>query len=151
MDVEKTLQYLMDRHEIEDKCILYASLVDTKQFDRFTELFTPDAYFDYRASGGIEADLTATIEYLKKATARFRSMHMMTNIACEIAPDRKTAKTTVMLHNPMTFVKEDGNDHTFYCGLWYHDDWVLTDDGWKMKRRVQTLSYTHNSPFHGKK
>lgn len=151
MDLEKKIEYLMDRKEIDDKCILYATLVDSKQFDRLNEVFTPDAYIDYRASGGAEGDLPSTIAYLKQATARFRSMHMMSNIVCEISPDGKTAKTKVMLHNPMTFTKEDGTDHTFFCGLWYLDDWVKTPQGWRMNRRVQELSYTHNSPFHQKK
>lgn len=151
MDLEKKIQYLMDRREIDDQCILYATLVDSKQFDRLEEVFTPDAFIDYSASGGSKGTLTESIAFLKASMKKFRSMHLMSNIACEIAEDGQTAKTKVMLHNPMTFVKEDGTDHTFFCGLWYLDDWVKTDKGWRITRRIQELSYTYNSPFHTQK
>ncbi|MEG2039153.1 MAG: nuclear transport factor 2 family protein [Oscillospiraceae bacterium] len=148
MNMEKQIQYLLDRRQIEDTIILYATLVDSKQFDRLKEeVFTEDSFIDYRATGGASGNIDQTIEFLKKSMAIFKSQHMMSNIACEISEDGKTAKTRNMLHNPMTFEWE-GKTQTFFCGLWYADDWVKTDKGWRIKNCIQELSYTFNSPFH---
>lgn len=142
MDIEKAVQYLLDRREIEDRCILYATLVDTKQFDRLTEVFTPDAHIDYSATGGISGDFPTAKAFLEKSMPMFRSQHLMANIACEIAEDGMTAKTRVMFHNPMTMQRE-GADYTFYVGAWYNDEWVKTGEGWRMRSRVQEPSYCY--------
>ena len=41
MQSEKTMQYLLDRLEIEDKVKLYAELIDRKRFDELEQVFTP--------------------------------------------------------------------------------------------------------------
>lgn len=142
MSLEKNVQYLLDRREIEDRCILYATLVDTKQYERFTEVFTPDARIDYTATGGIQGDLPIIQEYLSKSMERFRSQHMMANIECRISEEGTTAMTRVMFHNPMTMQK-DGGSYTFFVGAWYNDEWVKTADGWRMKLRVQEPGYCY--------
>ena len=73
MQSEKTLQYLLDRLEIEDKVKLYAELIDRKRFDELEQVFTPDAYIDYTASGGIAGPLGEIREYLRRSMGPLRS------------------------------------------------------------------------------
>jgi hypothetical protein len=48
-----------------------------------------------------------------------------------------------MLFNPMT-MDTDAGPYTFFVGVWYHDDWVKTEEGiWKMNKRVQEFSYSY--------
>ena len=136
MQSEKTLQYLLDRLEIEDKVKLYAELIDRKRFDELEQVFTPDAYIDYTASGGIAGPLGEIREYLRRSMGPLRSQHLMSNVQCSISDDGLSAAPTVMLFNPLILDTKKGRQ-TFFMGLWYHDEWVKTGDGWRMSRRVQ--------------
>lgn len=141
------LQTLLDKKAIEDQILHYAHLVDGKQFEDFYDVMVPGAWIDYTASGGIKGSVEDMKQYLSKSMAMFRSQHLMTNIETTIAPDRKTAKSTHILFNPMTMTLK-GQDHTFFCGLWYDCDWVRCEDGvWRIEKMIQLEGYTHNAPF----
>lgn len=147
MDLEKKVQYLLDRQEIVDQINRYARIVDRKAFDSLDQVFTKDAWVDYTASGGKAGNFAATKEFLIQSMQMFSStQHLMSNIECEIAEDGKTAKTVVMLFNPLTMPTPNG-PYTFFCGVWYHDEWIKTEEGvWKMTRRVQENSYAYHRP-----
>ena len=49
-----SLQQISDRLEIQQLFTDYATAIDTKKFDLLDAVFTPDAYIDYRAMGGID-------------------------------------------------------------------------------------------------
>lgn len=148
MSLEKKVQYLLDRLAIEDQVRKYAAIVDRKQFDRLSEVFTEDAWVDYTASGGQAGHFEETKAFLTESMERFSStQHMMGNVSVQIAADGKTATGEVMLFNPLTMPTE-GGPYTFFCGVWYHDEWVKTESGvWKMRRRVQELSYAYHRPL----
>ena len=131
MEAEKSLQYLLDRLEIEDRVKLYAELIDRKRFDELESVFTPDAYIDYIASGGVAGSLDEIREYLRRSMGPLRTQHLMSNVQCDIAPDGRSAKTTVMLFNPLSYDTRQGA-RTFFIGLWYHDEWIKTDEGWSV-------------------
>lgn len=145
--MEKEVQYLLDRLAIEDQVKKYAVIVDRKQFDRLGEVFTEDAWVDYTASGGQAGNFEETKAFLIQSMQMFSStQHMMGNVVIDIAEDGKTAKGEVMLFNPLTMPTE-GGPYTFFCGVWYHDDWVKTEEGvWKMRKRVQENSYAYHRP-----
>ena len=143
--MEKNLQYLLDRLAIEDQVKRYATLVDRKLIDQLNEVFTDDAWIDYTASGGAAGNLEETKAYLKAVFGpTFTStQHMMGNVVVDIAEDGKSAVGEVMLFNPLSI-----GDYTFFCGVWYHDEWIKTDEGiWKMRRRVQENSYAYHRPL----
>ena len=75
-------------------------------------------------------------EYLRRSMGPLRTQHLMSNVQCDIAPDGRSAKTTVMLFNPLSYDTRQGA-RTFFIGLWYHDEWIKTDEGWRMTRRIQ--------------
>ena len=144
--MEEQLQYLLDRLALEDQIKLYAHFLDTKQFDRMFEVFAPGAWVDYTTTGGAKGPVEETKEYLKVGLALFRSQHLATNIMAEIAEDRKTAKTTHLLFNPMTMDLK-GKDYTFFCGLFYDCEWIMTEQGvWKVTKMVERDSYMFRPP-----
>ena len=116
MEVEKSLQYLLDRLEIEDRVKLYAELIDRKRFDELESVFTPDAYIDYTASGGVAGSLDEIREYLRRSMGPLRTQHLMSNVQCDIAPDGRSAKTTVMLFNPLSYDTRQGARTTSLSG-----------------------------------
>jgi len=54
-----SLAEISDRLEIQQLLVDYASAIDQRRFDDLDRVFTPDAYIDYRVSGGVDGD-TAT-------------------------------------------------------------------------------------------
>lgn len=143
--MEKKLQYLLDRLAIEDQVKRYATIIDRKLEDCLGEVFTDDAWIDYTASGGEAGNLEQTKDFLKRTIwATFTStQHLMGNVTIDIAEDGKTATGEVLLFNPLSM-----GPYTFFCGVWYHDEWVKTEEGiWKMRKRVQENSYAYHRPL----
>ena len=47
-------QEISDRFEIQQLMVDYSTAIDQKRFDDLDRVFTPDAYIDYRVTGGID-------------------------------------------------------------------------------------------------
>jgi hypothetical protein len=142
----KSLQELSDRLEIQDLQSAYSHAIDTRDFDALDRVFTPDAFIDYTAFGGSAGGLEETKGFLRKALAMFGGFqHMVATSQVKLAGNRASAKT--ICWNPMvTKSRAPGEPHVFFCGLWYHDEYLRTLDGWRMTRRVEEKSFTHNMP-----
>jgi hypothetical protein len=141
-----TLQEISDRLEIQELFVDYTQAIDRRNWDALDDVFTPDAWIDYSSTGGSKGDLPSTKEFLAKAMLLFVSFQHMVGTS-KIVVDGDTATSTSILHNPMTLPAEgDTPPQTFFVGLWYHDKLVRTADGWRIKERVEELSYMHNVP-----
>ncbi|MEM9176106.1 MAG: nuclear transport factor 2 family protein [Myxococcota bacterium] len=147
-----SLQEISDRLEIQDLAWRYSEIIDTKDFDALRDdVFTADAFIDYSAFGGSKGDLESTISFLHKAMKIFPNhQHLNANhqIRLDGGAPAKTATGKVMCWNPQELAPRDGEDtgHIFFCGLWYHDDYVRTDAGWRIAKRVEQKSYVFNLP-----
>ncbi len=49
-----SLEEISDRLELQHLLISYSEAIDRREFDELDEIFTPDAYIDYRDTGGID-------------------------------------------------------------------------------------------------
>jgi len=127
-------QELADRSEIMDTLIRYADAIDTKQFDRLADVFTPDARVDYTSSGGIAGEYPEIRRWLEVALTPFRHyLHALANTTFRIEGD--TAHTRTYFLNPMAYPLEDGSDHTFTVYGYYVDRLVRTPAGWRIAER----------------
>jgi hypothetical protein len=143
----KSLQELSDRLEIQDLQTAYSHAIDTRDFDALDRVFTRDAFIDYTAFGGSAGGLEETKAFLRKALAMFGGFqHMVATSQVKLAGNRATAKT--ICWNPMVLTagSSRGEPHVFFCGLWYHDEYLRTLDGWRITRRVEEKCFTHNMP-----
>ena len=139
-----SLQEISDRIEIQDLLVRYSHCIDTRDWEGLDEVFTPDAFIDYSAFGGSVGTLAETKDFLGKAMVAFKSFqHMISNMMVELDGDRATART--ICHNPMV-MERDGGEHVFICGLWYVDEIVRTDAGWRIAKRVEERCYVDNMP-----
>ncbi len=137
-------QELSDRFEIQDLLADYCHAIDTQNFDALDDIFTEDAFIDYTAVGGAKGNLTETKTYLAKALSKFAGMqHMLGLPQIKIDGDKATGRT--ICFNPM-ILQKDGAPHVFFVGIWYVDELVRTDAGWRIKRRAEEFSYFHNFP-----
>jgi hypothetical protein len=130
-----SLEEISDRFEIQQLLIDYSTAIDQRQFDDLDRVFTPDAYIDYRAMGGIDgrfpevkAWLAETLPKIFKAHA-----HMLGNFDVRVDGDAASSRT--FCFNPMVFGGDE--NQIMLCGLWYVDEFIRTDEGWRMSKRVE--------------
>ena len=64
------------------------------------------------------------------------TQHLMANIDVTLDGDRATCRT--MVTNPQGAATREGGLHFFFVGARYDDDFVRTDAGWKIAKRVET-------------
>lgn len=140
-----TLQELSDRFEIQQLMIDYATAIDTKNFDGLDKVFTPDAYIDYRAMGGIDGRFPEIKAWLSSMLPQFPIYnHMIGNVDIKLDGDR--ASSRIICFNPMSVQLADGNHHVIFYGLWYHDKFVRTPAGWRFTERVEEKCFDYNVP-----
>ena len=134
-----SLKEISDRLEIQDLMVSYCSMVDRKEWERMPSIFTPDAYIDYTASGGISGNCAEIREFLENAMAFFSvTLHMVSNF--EISLDEDKASARVMLHNPL--IRGEGDDaQTQICGLWYLLEFSNDGQSWKIQKLSQEAGY----------
>jgi hypothetical protein len=130
-----SLPEISDRLEIQQLLVDYSTAIDQRRFDDLDKVFTPDAYIDYRALGGIDGRYPEVKEWLSKVLPSFPVYaHMLGNFSVRI--DGDTASSRVICFNPM--VLPGDKDQVLFCGLWYDDEFVRTPEGWRMTRRVES-------------
>jgi hypothetical protein len=64
----------------------------------------------------------------------------MGNTRVQLDGDRASSQTMCLNPMPLTY---EGKQNLVFVGLWYHDDWIRTDDGWRITRRVQQKGFLH--------
>jgi len=132
-----SLEEISDRLEIQQLLVAYSTAIDTRQFDDLDQVFTPDAYIDYSAMGGIAGAFPEVKEWLAQVLPNFPAYaHMVGNF--DIAVTGDTAASRTLCLNPMALpASADGQSQILFCGLWYQDEFIRTADGWRMTRRVE--------------
>jgi hypothetical protein len=130
-----SLEEISDRFEIQQLLIDYSAAIDSRRFDDLDRVFTPDAYIDYRAMGGIDGSFPDVKAWLADTLPKIFSTHahMLGNFDVRISGD--TASSRTFCFNPMVF--EGDTNQVMFCGLWYVDEFARTPEGWRMTRRVE--------------
>jgi len=137
-------QEMSDRLEIQDLLAVYCEAIDGRDWDALDDIFTANAIIDYTEAGGAKGNLTETKAYLAKALKPFSGMqHMLGLPVIKIEGDTAKARTTTF--NPMV-IEQDGKPHIFFVGLWYCDELIRTEQGWRIASRREEVSYFHNLP-----
>lgn len=138
-----SLAEISDRLEIQQLLVAYSTAIDRRQFDDLDAVFTPDAYIDYRAMGGIDGHYPEVKAWLAEVLPGFPAYaHMLGNFDVRITYDadtQDTATSRTICFNPMVL---DGlKPQVLFCGLWYDDQFIRTPEGWRMTRRVETKCF----------
>lgn len=130
-----------DRLAIQDLIGRYALLVDGGDFDALDDLFTAEARIDFSTFNGPVGDVAEIKAFLGASLPFFtRTQHMMGLPTITIDGDTAHARTSC--NNPMISTKPDGTVSVWLIGLWYDDDLVRTNDGWRFSARNQIRAYT---------
>ncbi len=139
---DATLAAVADKIEIQELLARYARGVDTKDWDLWKSVFTPDAHLDY-SSAGIPAasrdEIAAIFESAMGAIPM--TQHFISNVEIDLDGDK--AKVRAMFYNPMQL---PGMAEQSYCGGYYHHDMVRTPEGWRSERLVEDNLWFVNRP-----
>ncbi|GGF33163.1 nuclear transport factor 2 family protein [Williamsia phyllosphaerae] len=136
------LQEISDRMEIQQLITDYSTAVDTRDFERLLDIFTPDAVIDYSAVGGTVGTPSEVVPWLRENLAIFSDyLHLVGNHS--IVVDGDTAAATSTCVNPMVFA-DTAPQAMMIVGVWYHDTFVRTHDVWRMSGRVEQKSFMHS-------
>jgi hypothetical protein len=142
-----SIKELSDRVEIEQLIVRYSNCIDQRNWNGLDEVFTPDAYIDYRKLGGIDGRYPEIKAWLGPALAGFpHYCHMVSNIEITLSGD--SARSRTLCINPMDTPLPSGGSQVMFLGLWYLDKFVRTSKGWRMSERVEESCFHHNVPPH---
>lgn len=135
-----SLQEISDRLEIQQLLVDYSTAIDQRRFDDLDAVFTPDAYIDYRVTGGIDGHYPEVKQWLSEVLPNFPAYyHLLGNLDIRFADDANTAASRAICFNPMVFDRE--TKQTLFVGIWYVDELVRTPGGWRMSRRVEEMCF----------
>lgn len=137
------LQSLSDKIEIQELLARYARGVDSKDWELWRAVFTPEATIDYSSAGAIVGIRDEVAAWLEAGLATVpMTQHFISNIEIDLDGDRATARA--MFYNPMLL---PGMEEQSYCGGYYHHDLVRAPDGWKSERLIEENMWFVN-PLH---
>ena len=130
-----------DRLAIQDLIARYPIVVDGADYDGLDELFTADARIDFTAFGGPVGTPAEIKPFLRDSLGLFsRTQHMMGLPVINVDGDRASARTPC--NNPMVLTEADGSTKVWLIGLWYDDELVRTESGWRFAARRQERCYS---------
>lgn len=136
-----TIEQLIDRTEVDDLLICYATAVDTKDWDLYETCFTEDAFIDYESAGGIKGKLPEVRAWLEKTLVMFpMTQHVVCNRVVKLDGDAGTARS--VFYNPMGLPQENNGQILFFDGGYYNDKLIRTADGWRISERIEESSYS---------
>jgi len=142
--VTDDLELLRDRLEIDDALVRYATAIDTRRWDDLDRVFTPDAVLDYRSAGGIRGSYPEVKHWLSSVLPVFTwTQHLVVNRAVDLSPGAEHATSRSLFSNPNGAVV-DGTPWLFVVGGAYHDRWVRTAEGWRIRHRVEETTWWQN-------
>lgn len=145
LSVMLSIEDIADRLEIQDLLVTYSHAIDFRRWDELDEVFTPDALIDYTAMGGPEGAYPEIKAYLREVLPMFASYCHMVSTS-KIVVDGDTATGVSICHNPMVLGEGD-DESVFVCGLWYHDRFVRTPNGWRIAERIEEKVYVKDAPW----
>ena len=138
------LAALTDRLAIVDLLHRYATGLDTKDWDKLASVFTADGVADYGALGGVNQGPAAIVKLCSGALGGLdASQHIITNEVIELDGDRARARCYFQAQH--VFTGAEGGDN-FLVGGTYDDEIVRTVDGWRIRHRTLTATWTDGNP-----
>lgn len=136
MHVEDRVELLADREAIKELRAAYCYRIDDRDWDGFTELFTPDAHLDFGPIGVYDgtAEIRDFAEHVVGARQPFLS-HMIHNPRLDIDGDTATGRWYFEV--PCTF---DDGEAGWIQGR-YRDEYARREVGWRFAAVTARFNY----------
>lgn len=137
------LARLLDERAIVEVTHRYCAALDGRDWAALDGCFTPDAVAVYGGVPGEHHGLDA-IKAVCRASLQplDASQHLVANHLVDLAGDFATSRCYVRAQHCRSV---PGGD-TFMVAGTYEDDWRRTPAGWRISRRVLTVTWTGGNP-----
>jgi hypothetical protein len=139
-----SLQEISDRLEIVQMFNTYSCAVDSCDWTLYRSVFSENALVDYSSLGGPTGTVDDVVAHLSASLKRYPVMqHVNANVMITFT-SQDTASARSVCYNPM--VSETGGIRTTTVyGLWYVDELVRTNEGWRIRHRSEDPAYVRHS------
>ena len=132
------LQALSDRAEISEVRSRYARALDTKDWELMRTVFAEDGYADF----GLGQPFKGIDEIIRGCRSQMDSLdhtqHFMGNHEIEVDGDRARGRLKLI---GSAFLKTDTGAPSACLRGDYIDEYVRTDQGWRIARRELTVAW----------
>jgi hypothetical protein len=122
----------------------FAEVLDTQQFERLRELFTPDATFYRPAEPDVAIrGVDAIIGSYRSRLQGYRSQHLCTNVLIRVTSDDSASGTLRIFFEagPADTPEGAGVEPTLEVLGGFEDRFVRTDRGWRFSERRGRLFF----------
>lgn len=153
MNLEKSVQYVMDRFAIQDVITKYSFGQDLHQGDdsnvieTWKEVFTEDAVLDYRAAGSEPTSYQQMIKIMRGEGDKGGNMsgfsnwqHLVGNPVVTIDGDKAAARTDLWATHKSKAAAGQPASSLYVAGA-FTDELVRTKDGWRISYRKLELHF----------
>jgi 3-phenylpropionate/cinnamic acid dioxygenase small subunit len=140
---ESAVQALVDKAEIIDLCMRYATALDGRQWDLLASCFESDATVDYEGLepiAGVDALVAVCRGVLEPLDA---TQHLLGNYVVAIDGDHATSQCYLQAQHVRSGTP--GGDNYIIAGT-YSDTLRRGPDGWKIASRRLTVTWTSGNP-----
>ena len=136
------LEEISDRLEIQDLMVEYCYAIDNRDWDALDDVFTADAIIDYSEMVGVKGTLVEIKQFLATSMSVVTAcQHIISTSRIRVEGDRAYGRT--ICTNPMVL---QPNGHVMLLGLWYRDEFVRTEQGWRISARYEENCWRYNVP-----
>ena len=143
MDIERVLQELLDRQQIEDTLYRYASTIDSKDYPRLRSLLADDAVGKYGDADPIHG-ADEIVRWIDEATQdRAWQHHKLTVYHVDIDGNEAKALTYHTSHQKTV----DDPDTVIVIVARYHDVLRREGDAWKITDKVMEIGWIEERHF----
>ena len=131
-------QEIPDKQHIRELQNRYSYAIDSGQYDKLDDMFTPDATYHFvtGSTDNLEALKSTIRDALQPLTS---SQHINGNQWAEITGDHATAGCYFTVH---MFKEGVADGEHFEMGGRYDDELLRTPDGWRFTNRTITIMWS---------
>jgi hypothetical protein len=121
-----------ERFAILELMYSWCYVIDNGRWPEYEGLFTPDAKLDFSSVGSEGSDPHTHLEFLEKKAwpaTKTQHHHMGNTVFLELSDDAARTRSTCVASIVMS------DDSFFSIGVYYHDRFTRTSDGWLFTER----------------
>jgi hypothetical protein len=133
-----TRQELSDREEIRDVLVRYACGLDRREFDQVASCFTPDALASF-SGVALEPGVDNIVRHVRGVANLVATTHFVGATSFDVRGDEAETENYAIAYLV-------DRDKVRVRGLRYHDKWVRTPDGWRIRHRVHAADWMFEAP-----
>jgi 3-phenylpropionate/cinnamic acid dioxygenase small subunit len=144
---DSRLQWLIDRAQISDVQLRYATAVDLRDWKLFRSCFTDEVEVDFTSLFGGSGPRAVSADRWTEAARRTvgglqATQHMITNHVITIEGDTATCVAYVQARH---YLPNDKGDSLQTLGGYYTNHFVRTPEGWKIRRCKLTVTWNEGN------